>query len=174
MILYPDYYCNKITDISVELLKSKNIKGLILDIDNTLIDFDLNILQGAKDWVNNIKANGIKCIILSNTNKIDKVKKVAENLDLPYIYFAKKPLKGGFRKAKIALGLENEYVAAIGDQIFTDVLGANRCNMFSILVNPISKKDLWMTRLKRPLEEIVVKSYVKSQKKKEGKKDELY
>ena len=54
-----------------------------------------------------------------------------------------------------------------GDQIFTDVLGANRCKIFSILVNPISKKDLWMTRLKRPLEELVIKSYVKKQKKKE-------
>lgn len=167
MILYPDYYCNKITDVSVELLKSQNIKGLILDIDNTLIDFDLNILNGANEWVKRMKENGIKCIILSNTNKIEKVKKVAENLDLPYIYFAKKPLKGGFRKAKIALGLENEKVAAIGDQIFTDVLGANRCNMFSILVNPISKKDLWMTRLKRPLEELVIKSYVKKQEKRE-------
>ena len=166
MILYPDYYCNRITDISIELLKEKNIKGLILDIDNTLIDFDKNILEGAEKWVLKMKDYGIKCIILSNTNKVDKVTKVANALDLSYIYFATKPLKRGFKKAQKALELEYENIAAIGDQIFTDVLGANRCKMFSILVNPISKKDLWMTRLKRPLEELVIKSYVKSQKKK--------
>lgn len=167
MILYPDYYCNKITDISIELLKEKNIKGLILDIDNTLIDFDRNILEGAEQWVLKMKDYGIKCIILSNTNKVDKVTKVATSLDLPYIYLATKPLKRGFRKAQKELGLDSVDIAAIGDQIFTDVWGANRCKMFSILVNPISKKDLWMTRLKRPLEEMVIKSYVKKQKKKE-------
>ena len=166
MILYPDYYCNKITDISIELLKEKNIKGLILDIDNTLIDFDRNILKGSEQWILKMKDYGIKCIILSNTNKVDKVTKVANALNIPYIYLATKPLKRGFKKAQKELGLNFENIAAIGDQIFTDVLGANRCKMFSILVNPISKKDLWMTRLKRPLEEIVIKSYVKSQKKK--------
>ena len=171
MILYPDYYCDKITDISIELLNSNDIKGLILDIDNTLIDFDRNILKGAKEWVDKMKENGIKCIILSNTNKVDKVTKVADCLDLPYIYLATKPLKRGFKKAKNELGLESKNIAAIGDQIFTDVLGANRSKIFSILVNPISKKDLWMTRLKRPLEELVVKSYVKKQKKKEEKKN---
>ena len=113
MILYPDYYCNKITDISIDLLNSKNIKGLILDIDNTLIDFDRNILKGAKEWVDEMKQNGIKCIILSNTNKIDKVTKVADSLDLPYIYLATKPLKRGFKKAIIELDLENENIAAI-------------------------------------------------------------
>ena len=113
MILYPDYYCNKITDVSIELLKSKNIKGLILDIDNTLIDFDRNILCGAKEWVDEMKKNGIKCIILSNTNKVEKVTKVANCLDLPYIYLATKPLRRGFMKAVKSLGIGNENIAAI-------------------------------------------------------------
>lgn len=113
MILYPDYYCNKITDISIDLLNSKNIKGLILDIDNTLIDFDRNILKGAKEWVDKMKDYGIKMIILSNTNKVDKVTKVADCLELPYIYLATKPLKRGFRKAIRELDLENENIAAI-------------------------------------------------------------
>ena len=65
------------------------------------------------------------------------------------------------------LGLEACKIAVIGDQIFTDVIGANRSKMFSILVNPIAKKDIWVTRLKRPIEEFIIKSYVKEQKKKE-------
>ena len=167
MIFYPDYYCDKVTDITIELLEEKNIKGIILDVDNTLIDFDKILLSGASEWINLVKQNEIKCIILSNSNKVDKVKKVAKDLDLPYIYFGTKPLKRGFKKAKNELDLKNENIAVIGDQIFTDVIGANRMKMFSILVNPIAKKDIWITRFKRPLEEKIIQSYVKKQKKKE-------
>lgn len=167
MFIYPDYYCDKVTDITLDLLEENGIKGVILDVDNTLIDFDRNLLQGAKEWVQKIKKAGIGCIILSNSNKVDKVKMVADTLQISYLYFAKKPLKGGFEKARTQLGLEACQIAVIGDQIFTDVLGANRSNMFSILVNPIAKKDIWVTRFKRPLEEFIIKSYVKQQKKKE-------
>lgn len=167
MIFYPDYYCDKVTDITIDLLKKNNIKGMILDVDNTLIDFDRNLLTGVEEWVDEIKANGIKGIILSNSNKVDKVKKVANTLGMEYIYFGTKPLKRGFNKAKKQLQLDNENIAVVGDQIFTDVIGANRSKMFAILVNPIAKKDIWVTRIKRPIEELVIKSYVKKQKKKE-------
>ena len=79
---------------------------------------------------------------------------------------AKKPLKSGFKKVAKKFELENKNIAAIGDQIFTDVVGANRCGMFSILVNPINKKDIWITKLKRPLEEKIIKLYVEKNKKK--------
>lgn len=167
MLLYPKYYCDKITDITIDLLEKNKIKGLILDVDNTLIDFDRKMINGAEEWIDNMKANGIKCIILSNSNKVDKVTMVAKNLDLPFIYFGTKPLKRGFKKAKKILELENENIAVIGDQIFTDVIGANRSKMFPILVNPIAKKDIWVTKLKRPIEELIVRSYVNKQKKKE-------
>lgn len=167
MTIYPDYYCDKVTDITLDLLRQNNIKGILLDVDNTLIDFDRNLLKGAKVWVETMKENNIQCMILSNSNKIDKVTAVAEILKLPYIYFAKKPLKGSFKKAKEQMGLSNENMAVVGDQIFTDVIGANRSKMFSILVNPIAKKDIWVTKLKRPMEEFIIKRYVKKQKKKE-------
>lgn len=167
MFFYPDYYCDKVTDITVDLLEENDIKGIILDVDNTLIDFDRNLVEGAKEWINQIKEAGIRCIILSNSNKVEKVKMVADTLEMPYIYFATKPLKRGFQKARENLGLEACKIAVIGDQIFTDVIGANRSQMFSILVNPIAKKDIWVTRLKRPIEEFIIKSYVKEQKKKE-------
>lgn len=171
MIFYPDYYCDKVTDITLELLERNNIKGLILDVDNTLIDYDKNLLKGADEWVKRLKEKGLKFMILSNSNQEEKVKNVANVLGIPYFYFATKPLKRGFKKAQKELQLEKNEIAVIGDQIFTDIIGANRSKMFSILVNPVAKKDLFMTKIKRPLEEMIVKSYVKKQKKKEDEKN---
>lgn len=122
MILYPNIYLNNVKDITINLLNKNNIKGLLLDVDNTLIDFDLKILEGSKEWCNNLKNNNIKICILSNTNKIEKVKKVSKELNLPYINFAKKPCKKGFKKACKLLELQPKNVAAVGDQIMTDVL----------------------------------------------------
>ena len=98
MILYPNIYLNNVKDITINLLNKNNIKGLLLDVDNTLIDFDLKILDGAKKWCDELRLNGIKLLILSNTNKIEKVKMVASTLDLEYINFAKKPFKSGFKR----------------------------------------------------------------------------
>lgn len=122
MIFYPSIYLNNVKDIKMELLKENNIKGLLLDVDNTLIDFDLKILEGAKEWCDSLRKEGIKLCILSNTNKIEKVKRVAKELELPYINFAKKPFKKGFKRAIDLLRLDAENVAAVGDQIMTDVL----------------------------------------------------
>lgn len=165
MILYPKFYCKKITDIDIEFLKKNNIKGLILDVDNTLIDFDLNIIEGAKEWNQNLKLNGIKTVIVSNTHKKKKVEKVANYLNIDYVYKAWKPLKKGLLKGKNVLNLPNENIATVGDQIFTDVIGGNRLNMFSILVEPIAKKDIWITRLKRPIENLIIEKYKKNLKK---------
>ena len=122
MILYPDTYITNVKDITIELLNKNNIKGLWLDVDNTLIDFNLKILEGAKDWINTLKENNFKLCILSNTNKIEKVKMVAKELDIPYINFAKKPLKKGFTKGTELLELQPDQIAVVGDQIMTDVL----------------------------------------------------
>lgn len=163
MSIYPKLYCKKVTDIKPDYLIENNLKALILDVDNTLLDFDLNIIQGLEEWYDSIKKNNIKCIILSNSNKLEKVKMVANKLQIPFIIFATKPLKRGFKKAQKELNIPNENIAVVGDQIFTDVIGANRCKMYSILVEPIAKKDIWITRLKRPIEELVIKKYLKKQ-----------
>ena len=122
MILYPDIYLTNVKEITVELLHKNNIKGLLLDVDNTLIDFELKILEGSKDWINNLKENNFKLCILSNTNKIEKVKMVAKELDIPYINFAKKPFKKGFKRGTELLNLQPNQIAVVGDQIMTDVL----------------------------------------------------
>ena len=74
-------------------------------------------------------------------------------------------MKKGFKKAQKMLGLENREIAAVGDQIFTDVIGANRMKMFSILVEPIEEKDIWVTQVKRPIENYIKKKYLKTKEK---------
>ena len=164
MNLYPDKYVNNVKEITIELLRENNIKGLILDVDNTLIDYDKKMLDGAQDWCNNLKKQGIKMCILSNTNKLKKVKNTAEVLELEYLYFARKPNRRGFAKARELLNLEPQNIAVVGDQIFTDVLGGNRCKMYTILTKPVDTRDFWYTRIKRPLERIILKKYMNEEK----------
>lgn len=162
MKIYPNLYLNNIKEITLELLNKNKIKGLILDVDNTLIDYDKNLLEGAKQWCDNLKKNNIKICILSNTNKVKKVEKVAKILDLEYIYFAHKPNKKGFYKAQDLLGLKTEEIATVGDQVFTDVLGGNKVGMFTILTKPIDKRDIVITKIKRPFEKLIIKKYLKN------------
>ena len=164
-MLYPNEYINSVKDITQELLQKNNIQGLILDVDNTLIDYERRIPEGIPQWVTKMKENGIKFCILSNSNKEEKIKKVASTLEIPYLFFAKKPLKSGFKKAMKVLQLENENIAVVGDQILTDVIGANRVKMFSILVKPIEEKDYLLTKIKRPIEKLIINHYVKTKEK---------
>ena len=161
MIFYPKFYCNNVREVKLDFLKKNNIQGIILDVDNTLIDYYKEFEEGTVEWVKELKNNGIKFCIVSNSNKQKKVKNVADKLDVPYFYFAKKPLKQGFLKAQRLLGLKAENIAAIGDQVMTDVIGANRCNMFSILVKPIKEQDIFITRIKRPIENKIIEAYLK-------------
>lgn len=161
MMIYPKIYLENVTKITIEFLRENKLKAIILDIDNTLIDFDKVLLKGVKEWCNNLKKQDIKFYILSNTNKKEKVEKVAKELEIPYTMFAKKPLKKGFQKAKENLKLESSEIAVVGDQIFTDVIGANRSKMYAILTKPIDKRDILMTRIKRPLENYLIRRYLK-------------
>ena len=159
MILYPKANFNNVREIKIDFLRENKINALILDVDNTLIDFDKNLEEGTIEWAEELKSQGIKLYILSNSNKKDKVKTVAEKLQIQYDYFAKKPLKTGFLKVQQKLQEKSENIGVVGDQIFTDVIGGNRCNMFTILVEPIAQKDIWITMLKRPLENAIKNRY---------------
>ena len=161
MLLYPKKYINRITDIDLAFLNENNIKGLILDVDNTLIDIERNVLEGLEEWANKMIDSGIILYIVSNSNKKEKVKDIANKLKIPFIYFATKPLKRGLKKAAKDMNLNYNNIAVIGDQIFTDVLGANRLKMYSILVEPISDKDIFITRINRKFESVVKRKIVK-------------
>lgn len=166
MNVYPDLYLNSVIDINATLLKKNKLEALILDVDNTLIDYYKNLIDGAEEWCENLKSEGIKCIILSNSNKKEKVETVAKKLGIKYIMFAKKPLKSGFKRALEKLEMSPEQVAVVGDQIFTDVVGAKRMKMFSILVKQVGEKDIFITKVKRPIENAIIKKYLREKGKK--------
>lgn len=165
MILYPNKHFEKVEQITTKYLQEKQIKALILDVDNTLIDYHKNLEESIVNWAKEIKEQGIKLYILSNTNQKEKVEKVANALEIPYRNLAKKPLKTGFLKVQKELKEKAENIAVVGDQIFTDILGGNRCKMFTILVEPINPKDFWYTAWKRPIENRIKSRYRKKQMK---------
>lgn len=170
-MLYPKIYIKNVKEIDQQLIEKNNIKAIILDVDNTLIDYYKNLLDGAKEWCDGLKKIGIKFCILSNSNKKEKVEEVAKKMNIPYFYFAKKPLKSGFKKAAKLLEEDNKNIAVVGDQIFTDIIGANRNKMISILVDPIEEKDIWITIIKRPIEKAILNKYLKKNK---GGKNDLF
>lgn len=163
MTLYPNAYLKNVREITIEFLKENSIKALILDVDNTLIDYYKNLSEENILWANTLKEHGIKLYILSNSNKKEKVKNVSEKLGVPYEYFAKKPFKKGFLKIQKILDIKPENIGVVGDQIFTDIIGGNRCNMYTILVDPVYEKDFWFTAWKRPIEN-KIKSNIKNNK----------
>ncbi len=156
-MIYPNIYLNKVEEITADLLNENKIKALILDVDNTLIDINKKLSKSIVEWSNSLRGHGFKLYILSNTNSKEKVGSVAKKLGIPYMNLAKKPFKSGFLKVSKILKENPENMAVVGDQIFTDVIGGNRCGMFTILVDPISSKDYWYTAWKRPLENRIKK-----------------
>lgn len=157
MNIYPNAYLKSVHQITIQFLEEHKIKALILDVDNTLIDYYKNLSNNVIEWAEELKRQGIKLYILSNTNKKEKVQMVAKRLDIPYKSFAKKPSKKGFLEIQKELNINPENIGTVGDQIFTDVIGGNRCNMFTILVDPVTPKDYWYTAWKRPLENKIKK-----------------
>lgn len=165
MILYPNKYLENVQEITIEFLQKNRIKALILDVDNTLIDYNKNLKKDIVKWARNLKGQGIKLYILSNTNDKLKVENVANELEIPYEFFARKPFKKGFLKIQKLLKEDLNRIAVVGDQIFTDIIGGNRCKMYTILVEPIDKKDYWYTGWKRPIENLIKKRYILNQTK---------
>ncbi len=165
MILYPDGHFEKVEEITIKYLQDNKIKALILDVDNTLIDYQKHLEKSVIQWAKNLKEQGIKLYILSNTNQKEKVEKVAKALEIPYRNLAKKPFKTGFLKVQKELKEKAENIAVVGDQIFTDIIGGNRCRMFTILVEPINPKDFWYTAWKRPIENRIKNRYRKNKNK---------
>ena len=156
---YPRLVVEKVQSINLNMLIKKGIKGLILDIDNTLVP---SFIKEADDktlkWINQVKSRGIKVCIVSNATK-KRVELFNEKLGLEAIYRASKPGERAFKKALSILGLTACQTAVIGDQIFTDVYGGNRLGMYTILVEPIHKEEFIFVKLKRFPEKYILKRY---------------
>ena len=144
----PTYVFDKVGEITPDFLAKKHIKGLLLDLDNTLTTHNNPVPpQSSLDWLAKMKAAGIKLMIVSN-NHAPRVKPFAEQLELDFVPEGKKPLTFGYTKAIAKLGLNKKNVAAVGDQIFTDVLGSNLKGIRSIFVFPIEPETSLPFRFK--------------------------
>lgn len=161
MLIYPNEYFDKIDEITIEFLQKNKIKALILDMDNTLITINEQMPQNIECWAKELKGQGVKLIIVSNSNKKSKLDNTASKIGVRYVKFAKKPLKCGLKKAMKILGEKPENIAVVGDQIFTDIIGGNRCKMKTILIDSLEKKDFWYTAWKRPIEDNIKRKIAK-------------
>ncbi|WP_028309449.1 YqeG family HAD IIIA-type phosphatase [Desulfitibacter alkalitolerans] len=158
--LKPKLYVDSIYHINFEKLKQKGISGIIIDLDNTITEWDNPRLPDtAFDWFTKMQHAGLKACIASN-NSQDRVVKAVEKLGIPYVAKANKPRRGAFRKAMEMMKTKPEQTAVVGDQIFTDILGGNRLNLFTILVVPINTKEFIGTKLVRIVERRVLKSLI--------------
>ena len=158
---YPMYIYDKVEDIPYELIDKENIKFIIFDMDNTLIDTNKKYNKKLKDWIIGIKERGIRVYILSNSPFEKKVKKIASELGMEYKYKASKPFLKGFKEVLKETTEDKNSIMMIGDQIFTDIWGANRIGIKNILVKPINKKESFVSKIKRPLERMILKRYEK-------------
>jgi uncharacterized protein len=161
---YPNLMADSIQHIEFEVLIKNNIKGLILDIDNTLVpQHMMDADEGAVKWIEKVKELGLKACIVSNASK-KRVIRFNERLQIHAIHRASKPGTKAYLKAIELMNIKKEETAVIGDQIFTDIYGGNRVGLFTILVNPIDKKEALWVRLKRFPEKIIHSSYKKHKK----------
>lgn len=151
-LFFPTAMLPKAYDITVQQLQQLGVEGLILDIDNTLTTHDHPVPNDRiLAWLSQMQKEGVKMILLSN-NRPARVAPFAQKIGLAFEANAKKPLPGGYRRAAAAMGLSPERTAVVGDQLFTDVLGANLAGMASILVEPFQMEPFFRFRVKRCLE----------------------
>ena len=148
----PTYVFDKITDVTPEFLKRKHISGLLLDLDNTLTTHNNPVVpQSSLDWIRTMKESGIKLMIVSN-NHAPRVTPFAEQLGIEFECEGAKPLTLGYTRAIKRMGLKKNEVAAVGDQIFTDILGSNLKGIRSVFVFPIKPEESLPFRFKRACE----------------------
>lgn len=163
-LFFPALLRGRITDITREDLSALGVEGLLLDVDNTLATHGGQELDPAiEDWLRRMEAEGIALTIVSNALP-RRVRPFAVHVGLASIAFACKPLPLGFLRGARRLGLPRRRCAAVGDQIFTDILGANLCGIPSILLRPIQEEQHKpLMRFKRRLEKRLLDRYRRRQ-----------
>ena len=158
----PTIYKTTIYDVNYTKLYESGIRLILTDLDNTLVSYkDGEVNEKLRAWFIDRINEGFEIMIVSNNSSEKRVKEFALKLNIKYVARAKKPLKGGFKKVlKLASRkYESSEIVAIGDQLMTDVFGANRMNYQTILVKAIDRKtEAWTTRINRALETHVLKA----------------
>lgn len=161
--LYPTKYLDSSYSIDYEQLYRSGIRGLIYDIDNTLVEHGMPATERAIKLFEQLRSIGFDTCLISN-NKEPRVKPFADAVGSKYVFDAHKPSRKNYIRAMELMGTDTGNTYFIGDQIFTDVYGANRAGIPSILVKPIHPKEEIQIVLKRKLEKIVLFCYKRRNK----------
>ena len=140
----PKLITEKLTDLTLQLLLDRDIQLLMLDFDNTVIPYTTNTPSAEVEaWFSQMLASSVKLCVVSNSKK-NRVKIFCETYGIPYITHARKPFSKGISACLNRFGLPPTKCALVGDQIFTDTLGANCAGIMSILVKPIHNHNFWL------------------------------
>lgn len=166
-VFFPDRDADSTYEIDFAALYEEGYRGIIFDIDNTLVPHGEPADERALGFFEELKSIGYQTMLLSN-NKEPRVKGFADAVGSDYIFKANKPSRAGYQKAMERMGTIRENTLFVGDQLFTDVWGAKRTGILSYLVKPIHPKEEIQIVLKRRLEWIVLYFYRKQ--KNRGKK----
>lgn len=154
-LLRPHLYVSSVFDIDFSRLYRRGIRGLVVDLDNTLVPWNQReVTPAVAAWFRRARAAGMALCIVSN-NHDHRVQGFADSVGAARIARAGKPRRRAFFRAMAAIGTHAGSTAVIGDQVFTDILGGNRLGLYTILVKPVGKHEFWGTRLVRRLEDLV-------------------
>ena len=157
VMLGPDRFAPRLHDVPHEELEAAGIRGLIIDLDNTLLGFrETELAREHVDWVARAHERGFRIVMVSN-NFSTRVNTLAAQLNVACFPNALKPLPFGFLRAKRCLQLRRREIAVVGDQLFTDVLGGKLCGHYTILTEPIELKDFAITRFFRFFERLMLR-----------------
>jgi HAD superfamily phosphatase (TIGR01668 family) len=155
-VFRPDAFARRLQAISLDNLAARGFRGIIVDLDNTLVGYGQDEIAAADiAWIAAARARGFGICLVSN-NFDDRVRRVAGSLGVPAIPSALKPLPTGFWQALTILGTPKNRTVVVGDQLFTDVLGAKLLGMHAILTEPLVAKDWLGTRILRFFERMVL------------------
>jgi HAD superfamily phosphatase (TIGR01668 family) len=150
--LTPDAIVDRVEDISTEMLAGWGVRGVVLDLDNTIVPWNTSDVSPAvRDWVRRLAVARIGVCVLTN-NYTRRASSVAELLGIPIIKAAFKPSPVAFRSALRRMSIDAEEGAVVGDQLYTDVLGGKLVGMRAVLVSPLSTREFFTTKFVRWLE----------------------
>ena len=164
----PKIYKKSILDIDYNELKKNNIKCIMFDLDNTLLEVKKNIPKKEICYLIKKLKKDFKIVIISNNTSKKRLSKVADELGVDYIKFALKPSGKAFRKVQKLYNYQKNEMCIIGDQLITDIKGGNKYEVLTILVDPLAKEELKVTGINRLIERRILKKLSKKNKLKRG------
>ncbi|MBO1003450.1 YqeG family HAD IIIA-type phosphatase [Pseudogracilibacillus auburnensis] len=163
-LFLPNKHVKSIFDIEPTFLQAEGKKGIIIDLDNTLVPWNVShATDEVITWLKKMDDANIKVTIFSNNNE-ERVTVFAEPLGTSFIYQARKPLQRAFKRAKIQMELETDEIVVIGDQLLTDILGGNKAGFYTILVVPIVQSDAPITKFNRNVERLILNYFYRKGK----------